>query len=683
MVKIAKGMENSYKNFIDVSVDEAILILQRRTDCYEVLEDFNRPYGDIDGKMPPSIEEVEFNKIDNDTRVIIETFLTANTFEYSLMTASSFEHKKISWRFVILGYEMSKEDNKRLIKKIQTEIVLPTYVQLDTGVYGKNQKMRMLNSNKDKQVRPLRLIKGNIIDTLISYLPAGTEHYELPKEEEKPKKKEKKEDNAVIKQLLQGISIKRLTEYDTWVQCGMICFNEGVSIDTWDIASQRAHNYTFGECEKKWATFTKGSIGIGTLWSWLKEDNPEYYDTLKNLDYETIKDEFEKTHFKLMDPSVFGRLDNKDVQLKKFSELHHCYANKFVGKHNFIDMWIKDPKIRTYERLTFQPMKVCSKNEFNLFTGYPTEPVEGDISSVHAVLDLISDFNPEYKEYIENYFAHLFQKPYEKPGITLVFQSEEKGVGKDTYGDFIGSILGKYFYNTGTPENDVFSKFNGCIEKSLLIKFEEANFETNKTNVEGLKSLITASKMSYTRKGQDSITLPSFCRLIMTTNNFVPVVADDTERRYVLFKVSSSRRGDLDWWDAIHAELVKEEVKSAYLHYLLNKDISNFVIRKYPDTHYHREVKQSLAPFHSKFFSHQVRTMLDGQTKVYDADELYTEMFSGSKFVVNHTRFGRDMAIYVSAGVVEKKRSNKGNTYRFTKECMREFLETKGWWVDL
>jgi hypothetical protein len=89
----------------------------------------------------------------------------------------------------------------------------------------------------------------------------------------------------------------------------------------------------------------------------------------------------------------------------------------------------------------------------------------------------------------------------------------------------------------------------------------------------------------------------------MTTNNDVPVFIEDSDRRFVLIEASSEKKGDHDFWNRIHSELAKPAVQSAYHHYLLNLDLSDFdPARDRPITEYYKDTKQSFVPYHARFF---------------------------------------------------------------------------------
>src|SRR5437764_896161 len=90
-------------------------------------------------------------------------------------------------------------------------------------------------------------------------------------------------------------------------------------------------------------------------------------------DYQTLKAEFELTHFKVKNPLHYCQVDKKKdcLILRKKDEFVNVYQNLYYthqnitenkGKKNieqqnkvFVVDWMKDPKIRTYEEIDFMP----------------------------------------------------------------------------------------------------------------------------------------------------------------------------------------------------------------------------------------------------------------------------------------------------------------------------------------
>ena len=403
-------------------------------------------------------------------------------------------------------------------------------------------------------------------------------------------------------------------------------------------------------------------------------------------EYQSLKEEFEKTHFKVELPFGFVRLDGKDIHFYNTSDLQGCYANLLYGDGNsFIKRWITDPAMRTYKSLAYRPKQETPEKTFNIFTGFEIDGVEGDVAVIRDVLRLVSGNDPAMMDYIENWCAWLVQKPYQKLG-TCVVVSGDQGVGKDTYFDFIGALLGRqYFLNTSNPEEDIYAKFNGHLKRILLIKCEEAQYLINKQNGETMKSLITQSTQVFQDKGAKSITLDCFYNFVMTTNAEVPVPLEQTDRRYVLCRASSEKRGDFAYWNEVHKVLEKPETRSAYMDYLLKKDLTNFDPKIIPRTEYYEEVKQSFSPYHAKWFQDFVcKNGEDGEKIEYTftATNLMNRMKETTKFDLNLTQLGRHLKLYPES-VLTKKTTKYGVSYTMQSgEAMREFLIQQKWWVQ-
>ena len=717
LIRIAKGLKASFKNAREWTVPQALLEVQKYSNNYEVLNlDHNRLYGDIDGKNMEG-DEAHFTDVDQKTKQAIVNFLKDE--KYALLTASSFIHKKISWRFVVLNRKASAEDNKKWVQMNIETIELPPGITFDTSPYMKNQKMRMVLSNKDDEIRPLVLVKGEPIDTLISYCE-GCELMEMPrsktraqelKEVKEQSLREAKESTSgeqfradqerlrmsstYLRSIVMNIKNDTCTTWDQWYKVAQAIYNEGADEDLfleWSALSDK-HNHR--DALKQWMTLKQTvadvRLSIGSLVYWSSQSNITEHENIvlqhspkDGYTYQKIM--FEKNHFKLMSPAGYVRIHEGKVSYLTTGDMFMMYANKFCANKEgeqklFFSMWTVDTSIRTYEKVVFKPKQEVGKNEFNLFTDFPCQALEGNIDTMKDLMWLLSGEDEIVYEYLENYFAHMFQKPHEKPGVSLCFSTTKQGAGKDTPLDFIGSILGgDYFFNTEDAENNVFGRFTGHLQKTILLKMEEVEFETNKKNESALLSLITASTRSYEAKGKEPILLDDYKRIIMTTNKNVPINVPDSDRRFVLINSSEKRVGDRAYWDAVYKELAKPETKQAYYYHLLNKDISQFNIRNRPITEFYKEVRTSLRPYHATFFQNRLETNENALELNWKAIDLFTEMNAGLKYAVSGTRFGKDMKIYESC-IVKKKISS--NMYIANTAVLRAFLESKGWWVEL
>jgi hypothetical protein len=272
--------------------------------------------------------------------------------------------------------------------------------------------------------------------------------------------------------------------------------------------------------------------------------------------------------------------------------------------------------------------------------------------------------------------------------VCLIFQGK-KGVGKDTYWDQIGLLFGghgAYFHNTSTPEHTVFAKFNSQVAKCLLIKFEEADFHTNKENESQLKSLITSQWANIEKKGHPLIPVKSFTDIVMTTNQETPIPMTDDERRFSAFKVSEERRGDKPFWDDIYNRLKDGKQLRAYYHHLLTKDLGEWSPVPAYKTRYYKDLVGVCAPIHARYFCEWLRAVGSTEGEVQELGASHDLMMAMSqKFPKfpwdNHKKFGIMMRdTYCEGGPVMRDRRGDGVFYRVKPYLLREFLEEKGWW---
>ena len=430
-----------------------------------------------------------------------------------------------------------------------------------------------------------------------------------------------------------------------------------------------------------------------------REDDVEDEYERKKIDWEENGDRFGNIYFKLLFPSVFVSLnaDGRMTLMSKSDLLQNEENNFLTDGTPFMKRWLCDPNLKTYQRLVFAPKREVPSYEYNIFTGFAVPPKEGgDISRVRELLYLISGKDDRVVRYLEMWLASKFQRPWVKTKVCIVVYGEE-GVGKETFWNFIGSILGGVcFYNTKTPEHDVFAKFNFGTEKALLVKMEEANFQTNKENTDKLKGLITQETENYEQKGKDKITLNDYRDYVMTTNHHTPIVMSEHDRRFMMVNAASDRRVDnksppevqranSEWWNETYATLDREDVKSAYHQYLLGLDISDFVPqRDRIFTEYYREVQSKFTRhYHAKWFQTQLEMDDEREEPLeWRAKSMWSDMKQLTKFELTETNFGRDLKQYVEAGVLSKKRDKWGVSYVCDPKKMKTLLEEKGWWFE-
>lgn len=102
-----------------------------------------------------------------------------------------------------------------------------------------------------------------------------------------------------IVDMVDALSLKRLTNYSEWLNLGIVLFNiqqkdnQNNYLELWDAVSLKAENYEEGACERKWRTFSydDNRLTLGSLIYWVSQDKPEFFkerNEILNLVYELI-----------------------------------------------------------------------------------------------------------------------------------------------------------------------------------------------------------------------------------------------------------------------------------------------------------------------------------------------------------------------------------------------------------
>jgi len=150
----------------------------------------------------------------------------------------------------------------------------------------------------------------------------------------------------------------------------------------------------------------------------------------------------------------------------------------------------------------------------------------------------------------------------------------------------------QYGFSYGSS-TQFFDKHDTNRMNKFLVKLEEANREICYKNADELKARITSNTTSFNPKNQKVIVCPNYTRYVFTVNGACPVDMSDSERRFLLIPASAEKKGDSDFWIKMRDTLFTPEAGRAVAQYLKSIDLSDFNIRKYPQTTYQTEIINS------------------------------------------------------------------------------------------
>jgi len=261
-------------------------------------------------------------------------------------------------------------------------------------------------------------------------------------------------------------------------------------------------------------------------------------------------------------------------------EFHKFYAHRtvVVDKKDvpLTRAWWNSSSVRTYrDGVVFAPGQRTT-SALNIWQGWDVD--ERWDTSCELFLNHVRFIAGEHADWFLDWMAHLFQKPWEKPGTAVVIRGS-KGAGKDTIGNYLGKILGRAHIRVSDPRHLV-GNFNAHLQYCLLLHVEEGTWGGDRQAEGILKSRITADTVTIERKGIDPVEQPNYSRIFISSNSewVVPATAD--ERRWYVLDVETVR--SREYFDALHTEM-RNGGPEALLFYLLNRQITSD-LRKPPVT---------------------------------------------------------------------------------------------------
>lgn len=595
-VKVIETLEAD-KNDLSLHENLDVKALKKVNNYFELVSNQpNRVFIDVDGCLTKETlddyDEDDFNNLHNR---ILKALLKIN--DVSIMESSSYKANKLSYRITYLNeycddlptmkdivFNEKYKTLDNLLKKVITLTIkknkLIDSLNIDSSVYREG-KMRCVNAYKtnDDRTRINKLVRGDIIDTIIHYIPENaikkvkiTQDEEVKEVKEDKKEKINKKENVEEKQqenidVLTDIKNKVLKignpnfdSYNDWLELCFIINNEsnnsykGKELFL-ELCEAVCSNFDKEECEKKWYSVNQKDckkVKIGTLYK-------KYYDKFPsekaqkltihdNINYKLEKLKFEKRIFRLDTPFTYVKIntDNTiefldDNKLTKYAkgevnkiEIETKGEDGEIKKktHKFIDLWFEDANKRKYDRIVFDPRTTDDKVNYNCWTGYKHPIKESNLkeddSLFFRLLKKICHDDINY-EYVKQWIAHIIQKPYLKTGIAIVLFSKKKGVGKNCIIDGIKKLLEGYTAKIESIE-DITKNFNSHLVNKLFIQGDEICAKA-KNVADKLKEVITRTKQNLEKKKVDAIEVDDYTNWIFSTNNYDAFYIEKDDRR--------------------------------------------------------------------------------------------------------------------------------------------------------
>ncbi len=346
-------------------------------------------------------------------------------------------------------------------------------------------------------------------------------------------------------------------------------------------------------------------------------------------DYEKIKNEFEKNHFMIEHPLMFGRtykknkyedyglynkVDFKDL-VKKNKYLYKKESISKDGKKSYsskdlFDDWIRDENIRSYKNINFVPKTnledinslQANKEYFNTFQGfegeYLTNKVNLDDEESKEIIEifknhigLLTNFDKTSITYMLNYIADIIQNPDKLPAVAVMFKSKQ-GFGKDLFLDIISRMIGnKYLYRTANLD-EVFGSFNTSIKDKIILQLNELEGKDGFHQKEKIKNLITEEYTNINEKKIKQYKQNNYIRMFIMTNNLSPIEIPADDRRFVVFKADFKKPSSSYFNKLVNLKNDDYSIKVLY-EYFKNYDIILNLRNDRPKTNAYKDLQEN------------------------------------------------------------------------------------------
>ena len=335
-----------------------------------------------------------------------------------------------------------------------------------------------------------------------------------------------------------------------------------------------------------------------------KEEKEEKLNT-----FEKMSKEFEKTHCKIQNSSLFIREYQDNNIIFNKSDLKTTYEHltyevegkdEEIKKKIFIDKWLRgNDDMRRYDTMEIIPHPLeCPSNTYNLWKPFEMEKIteykpmitERDILLNH--IKILCGNDVMVYDYFIKWIAQMIQYPATKSICPTLISKQ--GGGKTSIVILLQKMMGKSkIFETADPLRDVWGTFNGLMSKAFLVNLDEVSKKDTMEVIGKIKKLITSGTITINHKMKDPYEINSFHRFLMTTNSEEPIVVEDKDRRNFVIRSSDELIGNKKYFTDLYKLLDDINViKTCYEYFKGIPDMDKFGDLETPQTEHQNNLKQ-------------------------------------------------------------------------------------------
>lgn len=457
----------------------------------------------------------------------------------------------------------------------------------------------------------------------------------------------------------------------------------------------------------------KQMAGLDIKWTY-KEHNTELIvpkdfeentDTNNKNRFEDVVNEFEKTHLKIINKSLFVKHDNNNIIFLTQAQIKMSYSHlsynvpmynekgSFTGFGTlpFINKWIGfTHNIRRKDDVDIYPnTKDCPENIFNLWRPFAMELLtapytykERELNFILNHIKILCNHDANVYDYFIKWIAQMIQYPQIKT-IMPTFISGE-GSGKGSLFKLFEKMLGnEKVFETTNPSRDVWGDFNGMMCNCFLVNLNELS-KKDTIEAEGkIKGLITDNTLAINQKGLPQYKIKSYHRFITTTNKEEPINSTNGDRRNLIIRSSDEKKGDYTYFETLHNYLEDNDViRTCYDFFKSIGGMDKFKDIPIPQTDYQTNLKelskspieQWLESFTREHMNESIECIELLGTEIYELFKSWCND-NGIKYDINSLKLGVRLTNMNINGISKGSHTKNGATKIFNISELKKTLK--------
>ena len=392
--------------------------------------------------------------------------------------------------------------------------------------------------------------------------------------------------------------------------------------------------------------------------------------------FRAVKETFEKKYFYLkVNASICEIQDDHSLLMmsvdhatKNLSNLCFEYRkDNIIKRIPFLPLWMSCPDRREYNDLVFKPDMSQSDKEYNTFIPLRGSlmPHTGGEKGLARFMDItlnLANGNPDHRDYIIKWIALKLQKPWVIPGVCLVFTGPQ-GVGKSLLWNFVGTkLIGRDQYIcTDNILKDIFDKYSEAELSNLCCLMEETSSSLTRKLANSLKAKFTATQTRINPKEVRPYDIDTYMSYVLLTNDATPVKLENDDRRYAIFNTGSDHKGDFSYWTETATLFNDDAVAGTVFAHLMSLDLSDFIVRNYPETELRQIMIDAERPLEEAFLIEFAADSSDNEWR--GSNQAFYQIYSHwcNKYEVrakSAITFGRELTPYILRGWISNSKTN-------------------------